>query len=485
VARSLRVNDYHLFRENGRGHVWIVPISALFTVDDDAYAMLSALLDSRGRELDTEAWRSRLPRSFTRATCDEFLEELKTLGIVLMPGEKADDPGIRTDNLLRFSQPPIGTLTTMISKDCNLGCGYCYADEGRFGGTAGGRMSFEMSRRALDMQLAASGNLPEIRYQFLGGEPLLSMKIIREVVEYGEAAAARAGKRIHFGLTTNATLLTEEVVRFLLEHDIRVTVSIDGPKEVNDAVRVDHGGRGSYERIMRAAAPLLRARPTRARVTVTCRNVDVVAIVDHLLAAGFYEVGLTPVNSTDPDFALSDVDRETLMHGYRMLIRRYVAEARAGRLYGFANLTELLKQIHEGRSQAHPCGAGIQLVAADAEGTLYPCHRFPGHAEYALGHVDTGIDRRKQAEWLEKVNVHNRSACATCWARYICSGGCYYLSAIEYGDVSQTFTEICDHLRDWYQLGLATYAEIAESCPEFFSRIGMGNRATAGASGGN
>ena len=113
------------------------------------------------------------------------------------------------------------------------------------------------------------------------------------------------------------------------------------------------------------------------------------------------------------------------------------------------------------------------MFATDAEGTIYPCHRFPGHHEYAMGHVDTGIDREKQARWLAQVHVHNRSACQSCWARYICSGGCYYLSAIEYGDVTETFTPICDHLREWYQMGLAAYAELVETCPEFLPRIGI------------
>ena len=85
---------------------------------------------------------------------------------------------------------------------------------------------------------------------------------------------------------------------------MQITVSLDGPEHVNDLLRVNHAGRGSYARVIRAVRPLLAARPTRARVTVTKHCLDMEMIVDHLLAAGFYEVGLTPVNSTDPRFAL-------------------------------------------------------------------------------------------------------------------------------------------------------------------------------------
>jgi uncharacterized protein len=399
---------------------------------------------------------------------DDALESLAALGVIAEPTAHR----VERDRMLPFMQPPVRTVTALVADSCNLSCGYCYADQGKFGGASTGPMEIATAKKLVDLLIRDSGPSPEVNYQFLGGEPLLRATLIREVVAYGEEAAARAGKRMRFGLTTNGTFLTEEIVRYFLQHEIACTISIDGPEEVHDRVRVNHAGKGSYAKIVAAVRPLVRARPTRARVTLTKRYLDLESIVDHLLAEGFYEVGITPVSSNDPDYALTEEDRAVILEGMRRLVHRYVAEAKANRRFGFANLTQLLKQIHEGSSHSHPCGAGIGLFGVDGNGTLYPCHRFPGHEEHALGHVDTGIDRTKQTAWLSKVNVERRSDCKTCWARYLCSGGCYHLSAVEYGDVTRTFTPICDHLRAWYEMGLGAYAELAETCPEFMSWLG-------------
>jgi len=480
APRALTVNDFHLFRNGGTGHVLVVPTSALFRIDDDGFRLLEALADQRKGPLDLDAFLAHPvhgPGGFDADEVDELLESLVQAGVLVGLDRVGTDPGIQKDALLRFTTPPVGTATALVSKDCNLKCGYCYADQGRFGDDEGGEMDFDTARRMMDLLVQNAGELPEITYQFLGGEPLLEAKLMRRIIEYGETEAAKIGKRIKFGLTTNGTFLTPEIVRYFLEHRVTVTVSLDGPKEINDQLRPNHGGQGTYDRVMRAARPLLKARPTRARVTVTKHYLDVEAITDHLLAEGFHEVGITPVNSTDPQYMLTDDDREEILRGFSRLVDRYVEAAKRGERFGFANLNELLKQVHEGRSQTHPCGAGISLFATGADGTIYPCHRFPGHKQYAMGHVDTGIDREKQKAWLAQVNVHNRSACRECWARYICSGGCYYLSAMEYGDVTQTFTPICDHLREWYEMGLAAYAELVESCPEHLDRIGLGGGA--------
>lgn len=475
---GLSVREFHLFDSDAERHLFVVPTCALVRVDETGDAVLRALLPQRGRPFDRAAWSATpVIQSLAAAARDELLENLVALGVLSDGQESAPD----RDRLLPYAQPPVQTVTALVADSCNLACGYCYADQGKFEEKNTEPMEIATAKRLLDLLLRQSGDAEEVTYQFLGGEPLLRAALLREVVAYGEAEAARAGKRIRFGLTTNGTFLTSEIVRFFLDHEIQCTISIDGPEEVHDRVRVNHAGKGSYARVVAAVRPLVRARATRARVTVTKSYLDIEAIIDHLLDEGFFEVGITPVSSKDPAYALTDADRDVLLAAMRRLSRRYVEEARAGKRFGFANLTQLLKQIHEGRRHAHPCGAGIGLFGVDGAGTLYPCHRFPGREEYALGTVETGIDRAKQAKWLSQVHVDNRSDCRSCWARYLCSGGCYHLSAVEYGDVTRTFTPICDHLRAWYEMGLAAYAALAESRPDVLASITGAARAPSAA----
>jgi len=458
-AEPLRVSDFHIIDRDGGAFVWIVPASTLFSVDDTGRALLTALVDQRGGEFNAATFFRSLPSDASGDAADT-LAELRGLGILSSPMEPKETDLVR-DDLLARSEPPLASVTAMVSGGCNLNCPYCYAERGGFG-RRGQTMSFEVGRRLIDLLLAESGDIPAASFTFHGGEPLLNMRVIRRLVAYGEERSISLGKRIRFGLTTNGLLLTPEFIDYFIEHNIAVKISIDGPDEIHDRVRTDALGHGTYERVLRAAAPLIARRPTQARVTVTRKSLEIMRIVDHLLEVGFAEVGVSPVSSTDPAFALTTEDHAMILREYRRLASRVIDEAKQGRAYAFANLINLMRQIHHGRSQRYPCGAGIGLLAADGGGTLFPCHRFPGEPSTRMGDVEAGIDRARQTEWLERLHVDRRSDCADCWARYICSGGCYYLSAIEYGDAARTYTPICDHLREWYELGIVTYARLAE-----------------------
>src|SRR5260370_16973125 len=100
----------------------------------------------------------------------------------------------------------------------------------------------------------------------------MNFPVMRSTVEYASQKAAAAGKKIEFSLTTNATLLTEEIIDFLSAHRIGVTVSIDGDRELNDRMRIFHDGRGCYEVIAPKIKQLLARHRTNsigARVTLT------------------------------------------------------------------------------------------------------------------------------------------------------------------------------------------------------------------------
>ena len=113
--------------------------------------------------------------------------------------------------------------------------------------------------------------------------------------------AAELGKVVDFSLTTNATLLTPELVDWFDAHRFALTVSMDGPKALHDANRKTVGGKGSYDLVARNVRMLLaryRSRPIGVRVTLTRGVTDVIGIHDHLkYDLGFHEVGFGPATS--------------------------------------------------------------------------------------------------------------------------------------------------------------------------------------------
>ncbi len=135
--------------------------------------------------------------------------------------------------------------------------------------------------------------------------------MLKSTIAYARERAAEVGKDIDFSLTTNATLLKPEVIEFLAENRVGVTISIDGPEDLQNRFRVFKNGAGSYD----VAAPKIKAllarhrsRPIGARVTLTRQTLDVARIYRHLTEEiGFWEVGFAPVTTAPSrDYAIAD-----------------------------------------------------------------------------------------------------------------------------------------------------------------------------------
>jgi len=187
-------------------------------------------------------------------------------------------------------------LSLNVLQACNMSCGYCYADEGRFGGP-GRAMQPETARAAVDRLLAESRPGADVVVGFMGGEPLLARDVVHDVTAYATRAAAAADRRVRFAITTNLTTVTPPDARLFAEYPFAVSVSVDGDREQHDAVRRMHGGGASSYQQMIAGLDVLRrhGRPRHlaARVTVTPRTGRLLPVLEHVLGLGFDEVGFT------------------------------------------------------------------------------------------------------------------------------------------------------------------------------------------------
>ncbi len=467
-GQRFRVNDFTLFPVDDREYVLVLHNSALSRVDPPMARVLGHLHGAT--ETSVDAIARILPGAGAAADAESVARDLLTMQVLVPPetfeaqrrAESRPDPALAT--------LPVTHLTTHVAKDCNLRCGYCYAEFGLYGGEAG-MMSEEQALRWLDFLLLNSGTSKTVTFTLFGGEPLMNWPAVRSVVAYGRRREAAFGKRIRFSLTTNGTLFTPEIIDFLVDHDVHVVVSIDGPKDVNDAQRPTANGRGSYDLIIERSAPLLARRAVPARVTLTRKCLEASRIVDALLAAGFHDVGVAPVSSTDPEFRFTPREMVVVIDEFRKLTDRFVDAALRNVFYGFSNIVGLMQQLYDGTARGHACGAGIQLMAADADGDLYLCHRFAGMKDYRLGTLAGGVDQGRRETLLRDAHVSAKDHCGTCEIRYVCAGGCYYYSALHRGDISKTWTFNCDFLRKWYRLGLGALVRILEGNPGFVDRL--------------
>lgn len=446
-----------------------IPTTGLFDLDPLSAELLDALKDShaRSRPLRAEDLRGRFDGRYHVDEVLSVIEDFTALGVIRR-GAEARGPV----SLPKVEKFPLSTIVLNMTTGCNLACGYCYKED-LATPKAGEDMDFETAVEAIELLLAQSGPRDRVNIVFFGGEPLRKFREIRRIVEHAERRCGEAGKIPDFSLTTNATLLTEEIVDWLDAHRFGLAISMDGPKAIHDLRRVTVGGRGSYDLVakkVRMALDRYRSRPVGARVTLTAGVTDVEAIHHHLRdELGFAEVGYAPVTAGDNAiFNLNEAELAEVFAGFKRLGRAYRDAAIQGRNTGFSNLHQLMTDLHDGTRKALPCGAGVGMLAVDKDGDLNLCHRFTGSGLPTFGNVRDGIDKEMLGDFVGQRLDREGTHCASCHIRNLCAGGCYHESYARYGDPQHPTYHYCSVMRDWVDFGIAVYSEILAANPRFF-----------------
>lgn len=351
--------------------------------------------------------------------------------------------------------PPVHALSLAIAQKCNLGCTYCYAQQGEFGG-APKDMALADALRAVDLLVEGAAPGARLTLAFLGGEPLINRAVLRAATEHATERAAARGCEMRFSITTNATMLTEADAEFFAAHRFAVTVSLDGPRELHDAQRPTKTGRGSFDRIAARLQPFL-GRPglhVSSRVTVTPANLALKSTLDTFLAMGFDSVGFSPMLSAPTGRGeMQRADLEVMLGQMIECGAAFEAAVLAGRPYPFANMQNAMREIGRGTHRPYPCGAGAGYLGVSADGDLAACHRFVGDDERSLGTLAGGVDDDARADWLAARHVHAQEPCSQCWARYLCGGGCHH-------EVIHRGRPACDYIRGWLHYCLEAYLRL-------------------------
>lgn len=154
--------------------------------------------------------------------------------------------------MLTMSNSPTSfhLLAKPVGAICNLDCGYCYflSKEMLYPGDRF-RMADELLETYISQLLRAHRG-PDVAVAWQGGEPtLVGLDFFRRSVELVERYR-RPGQRVSYSIQTNGTLIDDEWASFFKENGFLVGISVDGPRELHDAYRVDKKGRGSFDRVM-------------------------------------------------------------------------------------------------------------------------------------------------------------------------------------------------------------------------------------------
>ncbi len=355
----------------------------------------------------------------------------------------------------------VKALCLHICHDCNLRCGYCFADEGAYH-SAREMMSLDTAKAAIDFLIENSGNRKVLETDFFGGEPLMNFEVVKKTVEYAKAEAEKRGKKFLFTTTTNGLLLDDEKIAFLNAEMENVVLSLDGRREVHDAVRKTVTGKGSFDLVIDKIKKFVRSRGDKhyyVRGTFTAKNLDFSKDVLFLADNGFDSISMEPVVTEVPGLEIREEHLPVIEREYENLCEEYLKREERGEGFNFFHFNVDLEGGPCLSKRVSACGAGNEYFSVVPNGDIYPCHQFAGDAKWKMGNVYEGKLNAEIRNKFASSCLFTRKKCGDCFAKFICSGGCSANNYHYNGDIEEPYAMTCAMMKKRVECAMHILAE--------------------------
>lgn len=307
----------------------------------------------------------------------------------------------------------------IITENCNLRCIYCYDDyfSDRTSCSYTPSMSLHMIDDVITFIKKTYDYNRQITISFFGGEPLLQWDFITQFVKKFNQTRIKK----EYVLNTNATLLNEEKINFMVRHNFKPTISIDGTKESHDINRIDAHSKGSWEKTIQLVPELYSKSKHVNNVILNALMVINTKNIFYLVDSFEFlnKLGFTINILFDYTDNFSDDD----LHLLKQQLKHLFIEK------GYTNFTQLKKILNDGY-RSHYCFTPYHAVSIAPSGKLYYCHQFvpkmsdSENTEY-YGDIYNGY---YNADYYTTVNnrifMDTFESCNNCSAKNWCAGGC-------------------------------------------------------------
>lgn len=297
-----------------------------------------------------------------------------------------------------FSPPTLHIV--VVTPQCNLRCIYCHAALAQ---NTGRPMTINTADDVLNQIFAINTNSLTIELQ--GGEPVLNFDVVQYIVLESRKRALQTGKEIELSIVTNFTdVLTNDKMRFLIENEVSVSTSLDGPKDVHESNRNRNFPKGfeifidrisSFRQIwkeIRDDSPRLSAM-----VTTTKRLLDKPEeTVNTYIDLGFSDLFVRPVNlfgRGENKLIDFDYEPEDFVTFWGKLIDILINKWQQGFQINEGHLDIILRKVfsHDNgyMDLRFPCGAAYGQRAYNFDGNIYTCDegRMLKEQKFCIGNV--------------------------------------------------------------------------------------------------
>lgn len=349
----------------------------------------------------------------------------------------------------------VKSLSINITQICNLHCVYCAAGgDGTYGDPVA-KISIEKTLPQIDFFLEKAPAKSAFTINFIGGEPLLYPAAIVAIGGRARELAAKKNIKLNLVITTNGTLLNQEMIDALSVIEPHLQLSMDGPPEINDRQRPTKNGTSSSELTVKGLKLAIENRDLFSSISLSAvfdkNNAEAVQAYQF-----FSEF---PIDQMDFTFSHTETDNEaSLKFHHQMQEVAALAFARGGEseLTRIKSFKHYFNALDEQQQTENFCGSGKSLLVADSRNQLYACPWAVGNKDLIVGQGNE-IDETKLAP-LQEAQV-NKDPCQACWARHLCGGGCMVSHKSQTGDITKVDKNFCDRTQALISSALLYYVE--------------------------
>ncbi len=482
----------HKFNTNGNHYIYDVNTNNIIKTSQIIYD----LIDDYGTLPSSEIirkWSIKYETKSIRESLNSIHKSYKSQGVFSSERPTTMIYPMSEKDFCESLQDKLGALTLSVTERCNLRCKYCsYSGTYYYERKHSMRdMSWRVAKKAIDYFYSHSQASEKVNIGFYGGEPLLNFNLIRRSIEFIKEFTN--WPPISFHITTNGTsVLNEKIMRFIIDNDVLLQVSIGGPSEEHDRYRVFRNGKGSFNSVFKNMQKLQAMDKDyyerRVSFAITLAPpYNLLELYQFFSSNEVVAKNAPIVNSVsryDTDFfkIFSEQVKKSQFSEHRKILREQYIDSIT--TTGKESVHDFLSQLFQARlieihrRKLKPMGAycppngicvpGHTKLFVDVEGKFYPCERVG--AAFCIGNVNTGIERRKVRSVIKRYIDDSTEDCTNCWIVRLC-GLCFASARKNHHFDYGRKREHCSNERFNFHKSFINYAEIMERNPKAFDFV--------------
>lgn len=385
---------------------------------------------------------------------EETFQTLYESGFLI---EESDDGFSQLRKYVDFlEEPAINILYLLLTDACNIRCKYCYFLAPMTCQYKHSHMSQETAKNALDLfvrsvsKSIAKGHLDQ-HIILYGGEPTLNKQVVLFTLKYIDELKSKGllPESLSVTMNTNGTLLDSEILDQCKETGVVVAISIDGPKEVHDQMRIDRSGVGTFDKVMEGYEKAKKhGVKTGVCVTIDKHNIDKMKEIIYWLNndVGAKGMGFNILIEN------SSSQTENQKNGYaKIAVHELIESFKVARQLGIYEdrMMRRVKNFVDKEPVFSDCGGcGLQVVVSP-DGQAGVCQAFCGTKQFFVQESLQTLVPEEHPLWKQwrKRSPFTNEECHGCIAFGNCGGGCAYNAFVTGGSLKSLDQRFCEHAK--------------------------------------